>query len=328
MPEELDFHFPVVRNGMDYLVSVMECLTPPTQARDAKYAVLHVQAATEVLIKWPLIQHDWRLVVLPDEETGAICDEATFHRGDFRSINLQPAIKLLKEELGIVVPGRAKRAISRLSNSRNRLQHLGMSGSFEAVQTSAAKVLDFLLDFIRDHLRDYLDADDTAHVDIQMRRVRQDLNRIQSLIDTRMARIRSTLSEAAGWAVECPDCGQDAMVINDEARTVSCQFCHAAWKKPEEAAGDYAWGVLKLSDYIQLKDGGMPPVRECPECETRSLVPGAVTTKTEECPTALCFACGESFDNLVECEGGCGNVTADSDTDMCPYCLEIRFERF
>ncbi|MEV2273887.1 hypothetical protein [Nonomuraea africana] len=165
---------------MDYLVSVMECLTPPVETRDTKYAVLHLQAATEVLLKWPLIHHDWRLVVMPDEQTGLICDEATFRRGDFRSINLSLAIKLLKDKLDIKIPSRAKRAISHLSSSRNQLQHLGMSGNAEAVQTSAAKVLDFLLDFIRHHLRDYLDPDDAAHVDQQMTSVRESLKDVQA----------------------------------------------------------------------------------------------------------------------------------------------------
>ncbi|WP_406730402.1 hypothetical protein [Streptomyces sp. NBC_01794] len=328
MSDDLDFHFPVVRNGMDYLVSVMEYLTPPTEARDTKYAVLHLQAATEVLLKWPLIQHDWRLVVLPDETTGLICDEATFHRGDFRSINIGPAIKLLKDELDIVIPGRAKRAISRLSNSRNRLQHLGMSGSAEAVQTSAAKVLDFLLDFIRDHLRDYLDPDDIAHVDKQMTSVRESLNRVQALIDTRMTRIRSDLGVAAGWAVECPECAQEAMVVEEETCRVSCLYCHANWATPEEAAGDYAWGVLKLSEYLQMKDGGMPPVRQCPECDIPALVPGAILARAKGHSTAFCFNCGEFFDDLIECEGGCGSPTTDIDTEMCPDCLTARFERF
>ncbi|GAA2785802.1 hypothetical protein GCM10010441_08470 [Kitasatospora paracochleata] len=328
MSQDQDFHFSVVHNGMDYLVNVMECLTPPVATRDTKYAVLHTQAATEVLLKWPLIQHDWRLVVVPDEKTGVICDEDSFRRGDFRSIGLGQAIKLLDEELDIKVPGRAKRAISRLSNSRNRLQHLGMSGSTDAVQTSAAKVLDFLLDFIRDHLRDYLDPDDTAHVDREMASVRERLKGVQTLIETRMARIRSDLGSAAGWAVECPECGQDAMMINEDAGTASCLYCHAAWSTPGDAAGEYAWGVLGLSAYEQVKDGGMPPVRNCPECETDSLVPGAFLARAKDLPVGLCFSCGEVFSKLAECEGGCGNLTTDTEFDMCPYCFEVRLDRF
>ncbi|MEV0149755.1 MULTISPECIES: hypothetical protein [unclassified Nonomuraea] len=328
MPQEHDFHFPVVRNGMDYLASVMECLSPPVEARDTKYAVLHLQAATEVLLKWPLIRRDWRLVVMPDEQTGLICDEATFRRGEFRSIGLGLAIKLLNEEVDIKIPGRAKRAIRRLSNNRNQLQHLGMSGSATAIQASAAKVLDFLLDFIRHHLRDYLDPDDTAYVDQHMTSVRESLKDVRTLIDIRMARIRSDLGDAAGWAVECPECGQDAITIDTYNCTVSCLYCHTEWATPEEAADDYCWGVLNLSEYRQVKTGGMPPVRYCPGCGTKSLVPGAVLARAKDAPVALCFGCSEAFAELAECQGGCGDLTTDIDTGMCSRCLAARFERF
>ncbi|WP_186784533.1 hypothetical protein [Streptomyces sp. CBG33] len=49
-PPQVDF--PPVRNGIDYLTSVVEHLsrTRP-DPRDLKYAVLHLHAATEVLLK-------------------------------------------------------------------------------------------------------------------------------------------------------------------------------------------------------------------------------------------------------------------------------------
>ncbi|MGW3346604.1 hypothetical protein ACWDA3_25095 [Nonomuraea rubra] len=328
MSQKHDFHFPAVHNGMDYLVSVIDHLTPPVQARDTKYAVIHLQAATEVLLKWPLIHYDWRLVVVPDEETGLICDETAFRRGDFRSIGIGRTIKLLKEELGIKIPNRAKRVISRLSDSRNRLQHLGMSGTTEAVQTSAVQVLDFLLDFIRDHLKDYLNPDDSTHVDQEMLEVREKLKDVRALIAIRMARIQSVLGDAAGCAVECPSCGQEAMVIDGYNCTVSCLYCHEEWAAPEEAAGEYVWGVLHLSEYSEVKDGGMPPVRNCPECDVKSLVLRAVLAMARDVPIALCFSCGEKFEELNDCQGGCGNLMTDLDFDMCHTCLAARFERF
>ncbi|MEV2272011.1 hypothetical protein, partial [Nonomuraea africana] len=151
---------------------------------------------------------------------------------------------------------------------------------------------------------------------------------LQALIDTRMARIRSELGDVAGWAVECPECGQYAMMIDAYNCTVSCLYCHTEWATPEEAAGDYTWGVLNLSEYRQVKTGGMPPVRNCPECDAKSLVPGAVLSKAKDAPTVLCFGCSEIFAELAECQSGCGDLTADTDTGMCSRCLTARFERF
>jgi hypothetical protein len=50
--------FPPVTNGMDYLCSVVEHLTGNPQPRDLKYAVLHLQAAAEVLLKARLARED------------------------------------------------------------------------------------------------------------------------------------------------------------------------------------------------------------------------------------------------------------------------------
>ncbi|MGW4824072.1 hypothetical protein ACWEP4_35310 [Streptomyces sp. NPDC004227] len=57
--------FTPVRNGMDYLAKAVDDLTggasPPSE-RDLKYAVLHRQAATEVLLKARLLGEHWSLV--------------------------------------------------------------------------------------------------------------------------------------------------------------------------------------------------------------------------------------------------------------------------
>ena len=60
-----DVSYTSVSNGMDYLVSVFQHLTEgekPPGARDLKYTVLHLQAATEVLLKARLAQEHFSLI--------------------------------------------------------------------------------------------------------------------------------------------------------------------------------------------------------------------------------------------------------------------------
>ena len=54
-PLQLDF--PPIRNGVDYLVSVVNSLHGDSEVgpREVKYAVLHLQAAAEVLLKARLL---------------------------------------------------------------------------------------------------------------------------------------------------------------------------------------------------------------------------------------------------------------------------------
>ena len=55
---------PPVQNGLDYLKSAVEHLRGDPGPRELKYAVLHLQAAAEVLLKVQLIRVQLRLLVV------------------------------------------------------------------------------------------------------------------------------------------------------------------------------------------------------------------------------------------------------------------------
>lgn len=79
-----DVSFPPVPNGVDYLVSVVELLSRDKgdpSPRDLKYAVLHLQAASEVLLKARLQIEHWTLVVKDAAKTRKI----QYQAGDFES---------------------------------------------------------------------------------------------------------------------------------------------------------------------------------------------------------------------------------------------------
>jgi hypothetical protein len=80
--------FPPVQNGLDYPQSVIEHLQDSPGPRELKYAVLHLQAATEVLLKVRLIREHWSLVFKnPDKAS-----RASFYSGEFQSINLEESL--------------------------------------------------------------------------------------------------------------------------------------------------------------------------------------------------------------------------------------------
>lgn len=64
-----EMRYPPIRNGMDYLRSLVRHLDREEPGpQDLKYAVLHLQAATEVLLKALLVSLDWTQVFSkPDE---------------------------------------------------------------------------------------------------------------------------------------------------------------------------------------------------------------------------------------------------------------------
>ncbi|MFI6375145.1 hypothetical protein [Streptomyces sp. NPDC050546] len=317
-----DLDFTPVRNGMDYLdravAGLTEGTTPPSD-RELKYAVLHLQAATEVLLKARLIGEHWSLVF----KRIADADFEKFKDGDFESCGTDDAIDRLSKIARVEIPEKARQAITKLAKDRNALMHYGLTGSAYVVEARTAQVLDFLLEFINRELRPTLDRkfDQTFHeggfkapvtpqmvndwlespqmlsaqrelqaVDHTMAELRLKLGRIEKLVDKRMKDLAGELGPVKDLTVHCPDCRQMALVVHDDAvdpEPVVCRFCLREFIDPETAAVEYIWRVAG-------EDNGQ--LEECPVCKNDCLVLGVVTVADTTEEIGLCFSCSASFD--------------------------------
>ncbi|MFE2944684.1 hypothetical protein ACFXKG_37450 [Streptomyces sp. NPDC059255] len=327
-----DVFYTPVSNGMDYLVSVFKSLTEgatPPSARDLKYTVLHLQAATEVLLKARLAREHFSLIFVdPLQAT-----HEAWQKGDFKSCGTLEAFDRLCNIGGLPLKGEDRKRIKELSDHRNALQHYGLKHNAHAIESRAARVLDFLITFIHKHLIPGLGPAEAAGVERNMDSLRLKLKGIETLVRQRMNDLRSELTKVADVTVKCPDCEQWAMVADGRDEGPACLFCHQVWTEaPESAAANYAWIILGLDDHSTIQDGGDPPVAECPDCEVCALVTEAVTAAGRPGATPLCFSCGTVFKNLTDCDGGCGTVldiAPDGESiPMCSNCIDTRYARF
>jgi hypothetical protein len=314
-------HFPPIPNGLDYLRSVVDHLTGEPDARDLKYAVLHLQAATEVLLKARLQREHWSLVL---KEPGR-ADRAKFDKGEFESCSTTEAVTRLRGIVGVKISEKDTKEIDKLAKTRNALQHYGLTDSAHAIEARAAKVLDILLDFITEHLMPGLRGEDANHAEEAMDDIRGPLNEMKSFIKTRMDRLSSELQPHAEKTVACPDCRQFAMVADIP---LTCRFCGVIYgDKAEALAVDYVEDVLGEDRYFSSRDDGLPPVRVCPGCGSEALVLEAHTAASPGVLTPLCLCCGARFDDLRDCIGGCANVLTPDEPDLCPDCIDATFDR-
>ncbi|WP_411147412.1 hypothetical protein [Streptomyces sp. A30] len=311
---------------MDYLdravAGLTEGVTPPSE-RDLKYAVLHLQAATEVLLKARLIGEHWSLVFRKISDA----DLEKFKRGDFDSCNTDETIDRLTKIAQVEISPKARDAIAKLAKDRNALMHYGHTGSAYVVEARTAQVLDFLLEFVNGELRPMLDGEfrkqfhlgqsgegrvspeiflervdspevQSVHrelyaVDETMGELRLKLGRIEKLVDKRMKDLAGELEAVKHRTVHCPDCRQMAFVVNEDQaapRPVGCRFCLFEVRNPEVAAIDYVWRVTG-------EDNGQ--LDTCPVCKLDSLVLGAVTAEDEGEEIGLCFSCGATFEMVT-----------------------------
>jgi hypothetical protein len=328
-----DLSYTPVTNGMDYLSSVFQHLTEgekPPGARDLKYTVLHLQAATEVLLKARLAQEHFSLIFAdPTQAT-----HNAWQKGDFKSCGTLEAFDRLRGIARLALDENDRKRIKELGESRNALQHYGLTYNAYAIESRAARVLDFLITFIHQHLIPGLDPAEAQGVENDMDSFRLQLKGIETLVKQRMNNLRSDLAKVADVTVQCPDCEQWAMVTHDgRDEGPSCLFCHQVWPNdPVSAAANYAWIILGLDEHSAFQDGGDPPVVDCPECGVCALVTEAVTAAGQPGVTPLCFSCGTVFEHLIDCEGGCGTVLnikpGEESIAMCSDCIDIRYARF
>ena len=305
---------------MDYLARAVDDLTEgdgtPSES-DLKYAVLHLQAATEVLLKARLVGEHWSLVF--KNPGGATLED--FKKGKFDSCTIDATIDRLENIAQVTISAEGRSAIKVLAEDRNALTHYGHTANAYQVEARAARVLSFLLDFITEQLYPMLQAEYTGainavfaryptslltpdvqledpavqsalqqqrEVDATMRALRSKLRRIDKLVEKRMQGLSGDLAPLERITVQCPECLQWAFVVNGDANwdPIHCRFCLAVYHQIHEAAIAYARRVTGVVDEMHF----------CPNCAAaHTMVIGAVTAdrrKSRRSAEAICFNCG------------------------------------
>lgn len=272
--------FPPVRNGIDYLSSVIDLLSEDhPSARDLKYAVLHLQAATEVLLKARLQAEHWTLIF--NDPLNATREK--FVSGDFVSCTVEETIERLRQFTAVQFEPKHLRAIKNLTQDRNKLQHYGLTHNALAIEGRAAEVLHFLLDFVHLDLSRHIDREEWGRMDVELSVVRSGLGRMGKFVTTRMNDLKDEIAEVAPFIVQCPDCEQWAAIALHGTR---CRFCHQV-HEPARFAASWYRGVREL---IEGDDWGAG--RRCAKCGTNGSFVGSVFFEVaRDKPRYACFHC-------------------------------------
>ncbi|UQI49765.1 hypothetical protein M1P56_35225 (plasmid) [Streptomyces sp. HU2014] len=317
LPSETAGHtqvdFPPVENGVDYLVSVADHLSGegPPRPRDIKYAVLHLQAAAEVLLKARLLREHWSLV-FKDPGTAT---RNRFEQGDFESCTTDAALDRLRNIAGVRIDDKTAASLKSLAKSRNALQHYGLTAPARAVEARAAEVLDFLLAFAHDHLLPQLPDAEAAAIAPGLDAVGATVRGIQSFLTKRRNRLRGELKDCQDRTIECPTCGEWALVIGEPS--ADCRFCHSQWRSWHSVASRYL---------LEPPGEFHSAMWDCPDCGG-SVCDEVRVAAAPDTPQSLCFVCASIFEGVVPCDI-CAQSMLQNDTGMCGDCLATRFAKF
>lgn len=307
-------------NAVDFLLSATESLEGTPSARDLKYAILHLVAAVEILLKIRLAREHFTLLLpkLGGEEL------TKFEAGTHQTVRVHEAARRLREVVGLDLEPRIP-GLDRLVSLRNALSHHGVAVSAQEVQANASKVLNFAITFIDNHLRnesgDYEIPEPFASAIEQMRPV---LGRINKLVDDRMRSLSEALEEQL-FVLTCPYCLQDALTPGDHT---CCLFC-VKDIEPQAAATDYVESILGYSEYEAIKDGGVFPLHACPDCGRKALIEGVEAHRWHPGEDAhgawrphwLCMSCADPMPvGDIDLCGRCDEPTRVASGNGSPYC--------
>jgi ribosomal protein L37E len=310
-PDSELIEFTLVENGLDFVVKALGELRGDPDPRNLKYAVLHLKAGTDLLLKERLRIHDWRQLFVEVGEA----DEQRFARGDFKSPGTPLLLTRLRDEAGVVVAARHKRTLWRLRALRNRIEHFAVRDEASAVLAVAAKTLSFALDFVGAEIEPQ-GVEGRAAEDLET--IRQGLNGVVAFVDERWRAIRDELARADA-VIDCYRCGEEAFILGDGGRCLFCGFRVEA----ETGAAEYAWLVLGSTEYDVTK-GGDWAVSRCSECYAETLVDTGNVGGEAPATRWVCFSCGQAWkeDELDNCTS-CGALH-QSEMDICSDCWEYK----
>lgn len=251
--------------------------------------------------------------------------------GDLPTVDGMQGLKRLESNVGLTISKQQTLNVDAVRRLRNRVAHFAVVGIDPvAIKTELARGLDFVVWFLEKQILPGAPGDEAELIEEVLSEIATVLSEIKAFVAEHLATLKPEI-DAAAILVQCPQCSQGTLTLPEGAP--KCLFCWWSPEDPEAGADEYVVGVLGLSSYAVIKDGGTWPVSSCPECEVTAMVQGVNVVKdigiqasvphdTYLSSDFLCFNCGFhcSYMDLDQCSY-CGPWTT-SDISVCPDCID------
>lgn len=314
----------LVDNGLDFLRrAINEMAAEPP---DNKYAIIHLFSAVEVLIKARLMREHWTLACTKVDGSTI----AGLTNGDVHTVDAATGIDRLRTTVGLNISKDQADRVEGLRKFRNRAAHFAIVGNTDiAVRGALARGLDFTVWFLETHIRPDAPLSEATLIDNALEELAPVLQELKAYVAERLATIKTKLAKFS-TLLRCPNCLQPALTLS-EGEAPKCLLCW--WQEEGEAsANSYVYNVLNESEYVVVKDGGIWPVHDCPNCEDSAFVSGVElinnrTTPLNSTYAFACFTCSfEATAGEVEQCTRCGDWIISSEMSICGTCAQNLFE--
>lgn len=316
--KNINIEFDLLENGLDFIDNSLESVLTTQEPQKLKYAVLHISAGIELVLKEILRQEHWSLLF--ENINGA--DYKHLRSGDFISVSFASILKRLEGIVGANITDNQKKHFNSLRTKRNKIEHFAFKESSNALKSTISKALTDIIDIINENI-DTQNTSDEAQ--ILYKSIRKESAKFIEFVDLVRAKLKDTLIELNRRKVkiiDCPECLQDLFPLDGN---YTCLFCGYT-DTPERIAELYADNILNYNSYYAYKFGEDCPIKSCPSCENETLI--------IDNNSAFCITCDSHWelDKLSYCSD-CGELyivpkDKHSDYGVCPDCWEYKVNRY
>ena len=300
-----EIKFDLLDNGIDFIIKAVKLISNIEESSDFKYAVLSLYSGVEILLKIPLQNIHWSLVVKNINKT----DYRSYKMGDFQSVNLDDCIQRLNNVCDIQIDEESYKAINVLREKRNRIEHFGIIDTEEAIISSIIPVLDFILKLLSEEV---ISKKLSKSSKVKIDDIRREAGKFKEYVEQKVSEI--TLPEDVLF-IKCPICLQDTLKIDDGGECLFCKYRASA----EEIAELYISDVIGFG-WHDYKSGENPPLYICPSCGSECFFP-----MNDEKLEYICSSCGAIYEigELGFC-CDCGEPFKKNGDSFCPDCYRAR----
>ena len=182
--------------------------------RDWKYAILHLVAGIELLLKERLRREHWTLVFADPDRAS----KSSLASGDFTSVGFDVAVKRLGGAAEVAIDETQLKRLKDLQKYRNRFQHFAADITRDQLCAAMASGFNFFLDFVQSNLGNELDKKSREAISD----IAKKLDAFKDFVEHRFAAIEGKL-KTAKVVINCPRCTQDTLMLG-KGRPL-CAFC-------------------------------------------------------------------------------------------------------
>ena len=288
MNKKKNIEFDLLENGLDFIENSLEAILSTNEPHKLKYAILHISAGIELILKEILRLEHWSLLF----ENINNADYKHLRSGDFISVSFSSILKRLEGIVDGNITEKQKKHFDILRKKRNKMEHFAFKESSNALKSTISKALTDIIEIIDENIGIKNTSNESQFLYKSIRRESSKFIEFVDLVKAKLKDELTRLEKNKTKIIDCPECFQDLFPL-DGSNT--CLFCGYS-DTPENITALYADTVLEYSSYAAYKYGEDCPIKKCLECENETMI--------IENNTAFCIDCGASWDldSLSYCE--------------------------